>query len=227
MLLFISLFSQLSILNLSCFDEPTPLKVTMTESHTRCASRGTLQPIGLQGGLDVWLYRNAEKILEWSSAARDTCAGGKQTDLIHRHMLRVLDYLDGTVYVSPSGDLPSGSSLLVDPHVGRIGLLEVSPTQVLPAYLTHVDIHLQGLINAPGHNQAQRQLAIKIDKALKMDTSLFQHVRQDAVKRVKMSGAQLKSNAALSLLNDMVTNANAAYTGQFDPTIGGNLNGIV
>ena len=142
-------------------------------------------------------------------------------------MIRVLDYLDGAAYVYPSGDLPPGSPLLVDPHVGRIGLLEVSPTQVLPAYLTHVDIHLQGLINAPGHSQAQRQLAIKIDNALKMDTSLFQHVRQDATKLVKMSGAQLKSNAALSLLNDMVTNANAAYTGQFDPTIGGNINGIV
>jgi hypothetical protein len=198
-------------------------------SHMRhlLAKDPTLQQIGLQGGLDIWLYRNSEKILEWSSAARDTWAGGQQTDLIHRHMIRVLDYLDGAAYVSPSGDLPSGSPLLVDPHVGRIGLLEVSPTQVLPAYLTHVDIHLQGLINAPGHSQAQRQLAMKIDKALKMDISLFQQVRQDAAKLVKMSGAQLKSNAALSLLNDMVTNANAAYTGQFDPIIGGNINGIV
>jgi hypothetical protein len=198
-------------------------------SHMRhlLAKDPTLQQIGLQGGLDIWLYRNTEKILEWSSAARDNWAGGQQTDLIHRHMIRVLDYLDGAAYVYNSGDIPSGSPLLVDPQAGRIGLLEVSPTQVLPAYLTHVHIHLQGLINAPGHSQEQRQLAIKIDNALKTDTSLLQKVRQDAVKLVRMSDTELKSNGALSLLNDMVTNTNTAYTGQFDPTVGGNINGIV
>jgi TIR domain len=198
-------------------------------SHMRhlLAKDPTLQQIGLQGGLDIWLYRNSEKILEWSSAARDSWAGGQQTDLIHRHLLRVLDYLDGAAYVSTSGDIPSGSPLLVDPQMGRMGLLEVSPTQVLPAYLTHVDLHLKGVINAPGHSQAQRQLAIKVDNALKTDTSLFQKVRQDAVQLVKMSATQLKSKEALTLLNDMVTTANSAYTGQFDPTSGGTSNGIV
>ena len=42
-----------------------------------------------------------------------------------------------------------------------------------------------------------------------------------------MNEMQLKSDMALSLLNDMVTNANTAYTGHFDPTIGGTINGIV
>ena len=187
----------------------------------------TLQDIGLQGGLDIWLYRNSEKILEWSSAARDTWAGGKQTDLVHRHMIRVLDYLDGAASVYTSGDVPAGSPLLVDPQVGRVGLLAVRQTQALPAYLTHVDVHLRGFIAAPGHSQAQKQLAIKIDNALTIDTSLFQKVRQDAIRLVRMNEAQLKSNATLSLLNDMVTNANTAYTGQLDPTLGGNINGIV
>jgi len=198
-------------------------------SHLRhlLAQDPTLQDRGLPGGLDIWLYRNSEKILEWSSAARDSWAGGQQTDLIHRQMLRVLDYLDGAALVFPSGDIPPGSPLLVDPKVGRIGLLEVRPTQVLPAYLTHVDLHLQGLIHAPGHTQEQQELAIKLDNALKMDTSLFQKVRQDAITLVRMKNTPLKSDTALSLLNDMVTNANAAYTGQFDPTIGGTINGIV
>jgi hypothetical protein len=198
-------------------------------SHMRhlLANDPTLQQIGLQGGLDIWLYRNSEKILEWSSAARDSWAGGQQTDLIHRHMIRVLDYLDGTAYVYSSGDVPAGSPLLVDPQAGRIGLLEVSQTQELPAYLTHIDIHLQGLMNAPSHSQAQRQLAMKIDNALKTDTSLLQNVHKDAVQLAGMSDTQLKSKEALSLLDDMVTNANVAYTGQFDPAIGGNINGTV
>jgi hypothetical protein len=198
-------------------------------SHIRhlLANDPTLQQIGLQGGLDVWLYRNSENILEWSSAARDNWAGGQQTALIHRHMIRVLDYLDGAAYVYNTGDVPAGSPLLVDPQAGRIGLLAVNPNQVLPAYLTHIDVHLQGLINAPGHSQAQMQLAARIDNALRIDASLLQKVRQDAINLVRMSDAQLRSNNALSLLNDMVTNANAAYTGQFDSTIGGNINGIV
>lgn len=198
-------------------------------SHLRhlLAQDPTLQDIGLQGGLDIWLYRNTEKILEWSGAARDSWAGGQQAGLIHRQMLRVLEYLDGAALVFPSGDIPPGSPLLVDPQAGRIGLLEVSPAQVLPAYLTHVDLHLQGLIHAPEHTQAQQALAIKLDNALKMDTVLLQHVRQDAVKLVKMTKAQLQSQEALFLLNDLVTHANAAYSGQFDPTIGGTINGIV
>lgn len=186
----------------------------------------TLQEIGLPGGLDIWLYRNSEKILEWSSAARDNWAGGQQTDLMHRHMVRILEYLDGLAYVFTSGDLPAGSPVLVDPKAGRIGLLELTQTQVLPGYLTHVDIHLHGLAGAPGHTQTQQDLAIKLDNALKTDTSLYQKIRQDAMKLVKMNATQLRSNDALSLLNDMVTMANLAYTGQFDPTTGGNTNGI-
>jgi len=186
----------------------------------------TLQDIGLAGGLDTWLDRNSEKILEWSSAARDSWAGGQQTDLIHRHMIRVLDYLDGGAYVSVSGDLPADTPLLVDPQAGRIGLLEVMPTQVLPGYLTHVDIHLQGVMNAPGHTPAQRQLAIRIDPILKQVTTLMQKIHQDAVTLVKMDETQLQSQDALTLLNDMVTNATSAYVVQFDPATGGNINGV-
>ncbi|HEU5383667.1 MAG TPA: hypothetical protein VFV38_50345, partial [Ktedonobacteraceae bacterium] len=186
----------------------------------------TLQNVGLPGGLDIWLYRNAEKILEWSGAARDERGPGA-TGSIHRQMIRVLEYLDGIAYVYNSGDLAPGAPLLVDPTIGRIGLLELNQTQSLPGYLTHVDTHLQGLSNSPGHTQAQRELAIKLDNALIMDASLFQKVRQDAVKLAKMDATQLQSTTALSLLDDMVTNANTAYTGQFDPPTGGNINGIV
>jgi hypothetical protein len=141
-------------------------------------------------------------------------------------MIRVLDYLDGGAYVSVSGDLPADTPLLVDPQAGRIGLLEVMPTQVLPGYLTHVDIHLQGVMNAPGHTPAQRQLAIKIDAILKQVTTLMQSIHQDALTLVKMDETQLQSQDALTLLNDMVTNATSAYVGQFDPVTGGSINGI-
>lgn len=189
----------------------------------------TLQRIGLQGGLDIWLFRNTEKILEWSSAARDSWAGGQNSalDLVHRHMIRVLEYLDGVAYVSTTGDLPAGSPVLVDPQAGRIGLLETSQTQTLPAYLVHVNIHLNGLANSPGHTEAQMQLAIKLDTALNLVASLMQRVHQDAVKLVRMDDAHLRAASALALLNDMVTNATDAYAGTFDPATGGNTNGVV
>lgn len=189
----------------------------------------TLEQIGIQGGLDIWLYRNAGKILEWASAARDSWASGQKSDLdlVHRHMLRIMDYLDGSAYVSASGDVPADSPLVVDPLVSRIGLLEVSQTQVLPAYLTHVDIHLQGLMRAPGHTEAQQQLAIKLDTALKQDAALMKNVRQDASTLSKMETSQLKGTDALALLNDLVTNATNAYVGQFDAKGHGTINGIV
>jgi MFS family permease len=191
------------------------------------ATDPTLQKIGLQGGLDIWLYRNAGKIQEWSSAARDSWTGGQQTDLVRRHMIRILDYLDGGGYVYSSGDVPPGSPLLVDPLASRIGLLEVNPTQELPAYLTHVDHHLQGLINAPGHSEAQLQRAVKLDAALAKAISLLQKVHQDAIKLVKMDATQLKGDDALTLLNDMTTSATDAYSGQFDTAGGGITNGII
>src|SRR5204863_9798142 len=103
---------------------------------------------------------------------------------------------------------------------------EVMPTQVLPGYLTHVDIHLQGVMNAPGHTPAQRQLAIRIDPILKQVTTLMQKIHQDALTLVKMDQTQLQSQDALTLLNDMVTNAPSSNVGQFDTATGGSINGV-
>jgi len=53
-------------------DTPTPGDANHYSllSHLRhlLAKDPTLELIGLSGGLDIWLYRNAGKILEWSSA---------------------------------------------------------------------------------------------------------------------------------------------------------------
>jgi hypothetical protein len=71
-------------------------------SHLRhlLAKDPTLEGIGLSGGLDIWLYRNTGKILEWSSAARDDWAGGQSgLALMRRQIDRVLDYLDGAAFV--------------------------------------------------------------------------------------------------------------------------------
>src|SRR5581483_5764732 len=186
-----------------------------------------LQEIGLTGGLDIWLYRNAGKILEWASAARDDWAGGQQTALLHRQIIRILDYLDGAAAVTASGDLPLNTPFLADSRAGRLGLLEVSQTPALPAYLTHVGIHLLGVMNAPGHSEGQQRIANAVAYALKQVRAQMQQIHQDAVALAKMDETQLKSTRALALLNDMVTAATNAYAGQADPTTGENTNGII
>jgi hypothetical protein len=185
----------------------------------------TLASIGLSGGLDIWLYRNAGKILEWSNAARDDWSGGQGSlALMRRQIDRVVDYLDGANYAWR--DLPAGTPFLVDQKAGHIGLLESVQLQNPPGYLTHVDLHLVGLSNSPGVTAAQKQLAIKLDALLHAATLLMQRVHEDAVQLAKMSDAALLTPQALSLLNDMDTNASAAFAGQFDPTTGSVQGGI-
>ncbi|MBX5458714.1 MAG: hypothetical protein IRZ31_17620 [Thermogemmatispora sp.] len=198
-------------------------------SHLRhlLASDPELQHIGLSGGLALWLYRNTEKLLEWSSAARDDWASGTHTGLLRRQVIRILDYLDGTAYVGR--DTPTGTPILVDPKAGRIGLLQVDPNQALPSYLAHINLHLSGLINAPGHIASQQQIATNVDRQLEAIAILMQRIRQDAVQLVTMSDAQLQQAKALSLLDGMLTSANTAYVGQQDPTTGlvqGGVTGI-
>ncbi|HYX50733.1 MAG TPA: serine/threonine-protein kinase, partial [Ktedonobacteraceae bacterium] len=55
----------------------------------------------LTGGLDTWLYRNTQKILEWSGSARDQSnyPSTGSYNFIHRQLVRMLDYLDGVGYV--------------------------------------------------------------------------------------------------------------------------------
>jgi hypothetical protein len=173
----------------------------------------TLIDLGLSGGLDIWLYRNTGKVFEWSNAARDDW-GGKNTDLLLRLVDRVVQYLDGQVYAWR--DLPTNTPWLVDPKVGRPGLIDFTTAQNEqgPAsYVSHVRLHLIGIVNAPGHTEQQKQLASKIDTALtQVETALMQ-VRKDAVQLAKMSAQQLKSQDALALLNDMQINASSAYIG--------------
>jgi hypothetical protein len=177
------------------------------------ASDPSIEPLGLSGGLGVWLARNIGKLFEWSSAARDGWAGGASTELIHRHMIRILDYLDGATYVWH--DVPTGSPWLVDAQAGHVGLLSFATDQTPPGYLAHVGLHVQG------HTAMQATLAAHIQQALDQMQPLLQQMREEARSLVTMSDAQLQQPAALTLLNDLSTSASTAYAGQ------GEIHGVV
>ena len=210
-------------------DTPTPGDANHYSllSHLRhlLAKDPTLERIGLSGGLDIWLYRNAGKILEWSSAARDDWAGGQASlALVRRQIDRVLDYLDGAAFVWR--DVPPDTPSLVDPKAGRIGLLEFDQGQNPPGYLAHIDLHLVGYSHSPGATADQKRFATKIDAMLIAVTSLLWKVRGDAALLAKMSDTALLAPQALSLLNDMDTNANDAFVGQPDPATGSVQGGV-
>ena len=66
----------------------------------------------LYGGLDMWFLRNTQKLVEWSNAARDDWRNSP--DLLHRQLIRILDYVDGKDHVK--ADLAaSDPEMLADP----------------------------------------------------------------------------------------------------------------
>jgi len=185
----------------------------------------TLESLSLPGGLDIWLFRNTQKVTEWTGSARD-CWQGHDTACIHSNLVRILDYLDGKVYVQT--DVPAGTPNLVNPRIAPVALLEFDPqNQNPPGYLYHINKHLRGIIQAPGVTPEQRQLAAQISTELNTVTNWLEQVRQDAKKLMAISQVQWLSPASLSILNDMETQASYAYTGQLDPNTNQNQGGVL
>lgn len=173
-----------------------------------------VQAAGLTGGLDIWLYRNTEKILEWAGSARGAALPAtRNLPLLRRQLARIIDYLDGVVYAQR--DLP-GTPLLVDPTIARIGLLTFDPAnQNPPGYLYHMDKHLHEISVLPETTAAQKRLTLQIDQGINAVNSWDQQIRTDVLTLLKMSDAQL--SGSLSLLDEVATLANDAFVGRINP----------
>lgn len=189
--------------------------------------------LGLPGGLDVWLYRNTEKVLEWSISARDdyhTQVSDPTT--IHNLFLSILDYLDGAPNVHI--DVPPGSPLVADHVASRVALLSVVPeqsglTEVAtnpPGYTQHVALHLNGVVQAPDATQSMRLLATQIIQALNNVKTWLGQVRSYAQQLVKMDAVQLSQPSTLAMLDNMLQYATYAYIGQLDPKTNQVLHGV-
>lgn len=184
-----------------------------------------LEPLHLPGGLDIWLYRNTQKIMQYSGSAKD-CYQSGQTNCLRKNVIRILDYLDGSKYVQM--DVPAGTPNLIDPRLDSVAVLESDPqNQNPPGYLYHINKHLQGILQAPGATADQRQVAAQIDTALNQVTSWLQKVRTDAKTLMNMSDSQLLTQQSLSILNDMDTQAGNAYSGQLNPETNQTQGGVL
>jgi serine/threonine protein kinase len=183
-----------------------------------------VEVLGLAGGLDVWLYRNTETILEWANSTRDDYhTQVTDSTLIHNLFLSILDYLDGSPNVQI--DVPKGSPIAADRTISRVALLSVVPAQLPPVdpihnppgYVDHVQLHLNGVVQAPDATSQMRTLATRIIEALNNAKSWLKQVRAYAQQLVKMDAVQLTQASTLTMLDNMLSNATYAYIGQLDP----------
>ncbi len=188
----------------------------------------------LYGGLDIWVFRNTEKILEWSTSARDDFNGTTSTaGLVHSLVISILDYLDGIPNVHV--DVPAGTPINADANIARVSLLTVdkaaqsAPNLATnpPGDLDHIVLHLNELIKAPDASPRIRQLAQSILIALSNAQMWLKQVHMDAKALFDMSPQQLAQPAAQNLLEDMVTQATFAYIGQLDATTNKTIPGIL
>jgi len=170
--------------------------------------------LNLHGGLNLWFGRNTQKLLESASSARDEM----NPDLVHRQIIRSLDYLDGSTYSKV--DVPAGTPFLIDPVAGQVGLMTFSPEQPVPGLVSHISKHLQGLSQAPGALDEQVKLANQLAGETQIVEKALGQARLDAKQLVAMDDTQLTKPAAHTLLNDLVLQINTAYVGQRDPATG-------
>ena len=147
-------------------------------------------------------------------------------DLIHRNLIRTLDYLDGLTYVWQ--DIPTGSPWLADPALpGKLGLLSYTQGQQPPGYLQQVNTHLTALTDSPGLTDEQKQAVIQVDDDIARMINDLAQVRTDAVQLVQRNNEQLRQPDTLTLLNEMVNLTIEANSGWFDPKTHENVGGTI
>ncbi|MBV9707951.1 MAG: hypothetical protein JO125_11160 [Chloroflexi bacterium] len=190
------------------------------------AADPTLDELELPGGLNNWFYRNMGKIIEWTTSTREHWEETSDVAFVRRQAIRTLAYLDGLSYVEKA--LPPATPLGVNQRLARVGLLDVAgPNQGPPSYLVHIAHHLNGLMQASNSDTALRQQCASIIDALNNVRYWLNKVRDDALQLARMNDQQLHQSSTLSLLNDMIDDANYAYVGQIDPTTGTMQQGVV
>ncbi len=172
-----------------------------------------LKAANLVGGLDIWLFRNTEKLLEWAGSLKEA----SDPAFMQRQLVRILDYLDGSQFVGTEKLPPGLPRIEVNPTIARVALLEIDPTQYPPGYLKHIGLHLREITQSPGATADQLALAIRINKDIDNVQFWLTNVHKDAETLLQMSHKQLLQSAATKISDDLFTQATYAFIGQTDP----------
>jgi len=189
------------------------------------AADPAMEEMELPGGLNTWLDRNASAIQDSATSMRAPWEDNRDVTVVRNQAATLLAYLDGISYVQR--DVPVNMLPTLNNRFVRIGLLQVAgPNQDPPGYINHVINHLSGLLQSPGATPQLRQNVAGIVTALNNVDFWLTQLRHDAQNIMKMSDAQLRKYSTLTLINDMIDNAQKAYVGQQDPATGQMRQGI-
>ena len=179
--------------------------------------------LGLPGGLDIWLFRNTEKLMEWSVAARDDYnPQGTNANQMRGLFISILDYLDGSPNVHV--DIPGGP-VYVDQTASKVALLSIDVIQQQkkdvannpPGYVDHVPLHLNGVIKAPDATPEMRQLSTHIVNELNNAAKWLKEARMLARQLALMNNNELSQPGALTMIDNLLADVTYAYIGQLDP----------
>jgi hypothetical protein len=188
-----------------------------------------LQAVGLQGGLDTWLFHNTLQVLEEAGSIRDVHdAGG--APFMRRQLIRMLDYLDSSQYVVTENLPPdlAGAPVLINPTEARVALLEFDEqNQNPPGYLKHIGNHLREVVTVPNVTEDQKALANQINQYINNAQGWLTDVHKDATTLIHMPPDQLLQPSTTPILDDMFTKANYAFVGQTDPNTNQVKGGVV
>jgi serine/threonine protein kinase len=185
---------------------------TSALDHLRCllARNIDLQTLGIQVGLEIQFFRNAKSVWEWAISAKDS----SNPDFIHSQVVRILDYLDGSIHVKQ--DVPPSTPLLVDNTAAQIPLLDLVYGQDPSSFLIRMHTQLNAISRArdPNLTSEMRMLANQADQGLSNVGTWLEQVRQYAKQLVKLTRAELLLASSSLILSEMENEANYAYSGQ-------------
>lgn len=195
------------------------------------ADEPILDEMELPGGLNNWFTRNTQKLIEWTSSARDHWQESPTHNLalVRSQAVSILSYLDGMSFMAL--DVPPASAKIqvtLDTHLAGLGLLNVrGANQKPPSYMDQIIYHLNGLIHAPGSPAHVRNVAAALLPSMSGVAAWLQNLRSDDKKLLALNNTQLGQQAAFSLLDDMVLQASNAYSGNSDPSTNQMRQGVV
>jgi serine/threonine protein kinase len=197
-----------------------------------------IQALGLPGGLDQWMFKNTEKLVEISTSARDdwrgTATNSSDMGLMHDLFIRIIDYLDGTVNVNR--DVPAGTPILVGGPDARVALITVDANYQSahlntdpPGYVDHVQLHVGQAAKAPDISPQMRTVTARIldDVNNAKGWLLMMRTYDQQLIKIMNNPTAMKQPSTGILLDNMVTLATYAYIGQLDPVTGKVKGGIL
>lgn len=217
--------------------QDTPVKdcagVAITQLSVLCHLRHLLSGdpdltrVNLQGGLNYWLLNNVKELVKWTQEAVDHNGA---TDVRHK-LVDILYILNGPACIQQSlHKAAPGTDNTVDdatlPTIAAIPLMDCPQTPDTPGYVTHIDNHLNAMLQSPGVSSDQKALALQINPELNTIAAWLNEVESDALKLIAMDDTQLVQPAGQNLRSAMNLQATQVLSGGTNTSNGSLQQGV-